>query len=105
MLTSPRSLALMGAGSCGSGHRSVRRLSSGPRRLSLRCAGGVIPPHHPGAFAPRLHAVERNLILERIHRPPEPSPPERHEFARSDQACERLLDQFLALVDVVENVL
>lgn len=45
-----------------------RRDIARTQRITLRSSA---LPHRPGTLAPAIHAVERNLVLERVHRLPE----------------------------------
>src|SRR5207237_489692 len=61
-------------------------------------------PDHPGAVAPRFHAVEGDLVLEGVHRAPEAVVAVDAEELLLDQALEGALDELVALLDVVEDV-
>src|SRR5690606_29765948 len=71
-------------------------------RISAPCRR---PPYRPWRLAAAPHPIEDDLVLERVHRPPEASilvgvkPPLR------DQTLERLLHELLPLVQVVEYFL
>src|SRR5271154_1608737 len=66
--------------------------------------GSRVPPQHPRAIAPGLHAIERYLVFERIHAAPEAVPSEGGELALDDQTLKRLLHQLVALMNVVKNL-
>ena len=57
-----------------------------------------------GQSAARFHAVEGDLVLEGVHRLPEALVAIDSELALRDQSLERLLDQFVAFLDVVEDL-
>src|SRR5882724_3416391 len=62
-------------------------------------------PDHPRTIALRFHAIEGDLVFELIHRAPEPAVPINVQQLLFDQALERALDQLVAWLDVVEDVL
>src|SRR5690606_13434758 len=78
--------------------------SSAPRFCGISRSIRSLPPEHPRAVALRFHAVERDLVLERIHRLPEAVVPIGHQPLLLDQSCEGFLDELFALVDVVEDL-
>src|SRR5205085_4041592 len=55
-------------------------------------------PDHPGAVAPRFHAVEGDLVLEGVHRAPEAVVAVDAEELLLDQALEGALDELVALL-------
>ena len=76
-----------------------------PRQLAFREDQPLaVLPDHPRALAPGLHAVERDLVLEGVHRLPEAHVAVAAEQALLEQAREGLLHQLLALVHVVEDL-
>ncbi len=73
--------------------RQHRRQAS--RSWSQTAHGGVPPSYISSSVL---------LVLERVHRRPEAVVPEGHQPALLDQPPERLLDELLALADVVEDL-
>src|SRR5437764_14111042 len=82
---------------------SSRRPARGARFSGNTTASAL--PTHPGAVALRFHAVEGDLVLERVHGAPESVVPIHRKEALLDEPLERLLDELVALLDVVEDVL
>src|SRR5262245_48846063 len=80
------------AGSSGS---IARRVPSGLGR----------PPDLPGCVAARAQILQHLPVLERVHRAPEARVLVRQQLALRDQPAERLLDEILAVLDVVEDLL
>src|SRR5215831_13713908 len=60
-------------------------------------------PDLPGSIALAVHVRELLVLLEGVHAP-EAVVPVSDELLLLDQAMERLLDQLLALFDVVEDL-
>src|SRR5262245_2053275 len=60
-------------------------------------------PDHPWTLVARVHAVELELVLQRVHRLPETLVPERAQLALGCEPRKRLLDQLLAFADIVED--
>src|SRR5262245_31940011 len=73
-----------------------------PAPRSLRSFGGVSLPSHPRTVSSRLHAIQADLVLEGVHALPESVPAERQELAFGDQSGERLLDQLISFLHVIE---
>src|SRR5690606_28997454 len=61
-------------------------------------------PHLPRAVAATVHAVELDLILEGVHLLPEAAIAVREQLALCRETVEWLSDEFLALLDVVEDL-
>src|SRR4026208_2291192 len=61
-------------------------------------------PDPPGTIVARLHAVERDLVLEGVHGRPVAAVTRRPQAFARDQAVERLLDQLFAFLHVFEDV-
>src|SRR3954453_3459816 len=64
----------------------------------------VLQPHGPGRDRGVGQRVEAVLLLQRVHRRPEALVAIRDQLARRDQPAERLLDELLTLLEVVEDV-
>src|SRR5215471_8783797 len=62
-------------------------------------------PHHPRTIALGFHAIERYLVLECVHRAPEPGVSVHKKLLLIDQALEGLFDEFLAGLHVLEDFL
>src|SRR4029077_12773330 len=80
-----------------------REIMSVSSIVSLRLLG-VALPDHPRAITLSLHAIERNLVLERFHRVPEAAITIRCQQAFFDEPCEWLDDELLAFSNVVEDL-
>src|SRR6267142_1397383 len=61
-------------------------------------------PDHPWAGSLCLHSVESKLVLERIHRLPEPRVSIGRQQALRDQTLERLHDELLTLLYIVKDL-
>src|SRR5258708_554600 len=64
----------------------------------------LLPPKHPWAIPLSFHAVEGDLVFKRVHRLPESIMAVRTERTSLDEARKRLLDQLLAVLEVVEDL-
>src|SRR5258706_5373383 len=62
-------------------------------------------PHLPRSVAPSVHAIESDLVLESVHGNPEPVVLVRIQLLFLYEPLERLFDQLLTRLDVVEDVL
>src|SRR5206468_12699572 len=60
-------------------------------------------PYFPGRLAPRVQLFELLLVLERVHAAPVTLVLVGQQLLLCDQPLERLLDQLLARLDVVED--
>src|SRR5262245_30780839 len=65
----------------------------------------ALTPDLPRRFAAAVHAVEGDLVLERIHRHPEAFVLEAEQRSRFDESRERLLHELLAGPHVLEQLL
>src|SRR5438309_1474018 len=75
------------------------------RGRSIRGAasvGGV--PDGPRSLAASVHLVERLLVLEGVHRCPEPGVAVGAQLLQPDETLEGLLDELFAFLDVVEDL-
>src|SRR5687767_11972462 len=78
---------------------SVNRIRPRPRpRVALAL------PYHPRTFAPGLHTVVGDFVLECIHRLPEMRVTIGRKQLLLDQAAERCFDELFARLDVIEDV-
>src|SRR3954463_1306760 len=82
----------------------ARTVSGGPPKPSVRIVGASALPASPGRAACGIQALERLHVLERVHRRPEARVPVGQELAVRDQPLERLLDQLVAWLQVVEDL-
>src|SRR3954453_16685758 len=76
----------------------------GPLHRGLERDLAVLQPHGPRRDRGVRQRVEAVLLLERVHRRPEALVAIRDQLARRDQPAERLLDELLTLLEVVEDV-
>src|SRR3954470_17638429 len=76
------------------------------RRTARRGSGlhGLAGPHLPRGVAAGRDAVELDLVLERVHRAPEPVVGVCQQPLRLDEPGERLDDELLARVHVLEDL-
>ena len=65
---------------------------------------GWLPPELPGRVALSMPRFEGLLILEGVHRLPVAEVPMRQQLALGDEPLERLHDEFVAGMDVVEDL-
>jgi hypothetical protein len=79
----------------------MRRDREGGRR---RTRGRRMVPHFPRRLALGVELLQRLQVLEGVDAAPEPVVIMRHQLALLDQTLERLLDEFLAFPDVVEDL-
>src|SRR4026209_453273 len=88
---------------CAPRHSTRVRGRSRPSSRTLR-TGRAALPHGPRCIRPGVHVVECLLVLERIHRRPEPLIAIPSQPSESDQSLERLLDEFFAVLHGVEDL-
>src|SRR5262245_27660331 len=74
------------------------------RRFGRHALDDGALPHLPGGVAARLHFVECLLVLEGVHARPESLVAVRDELLQTDEALEGLLDELLALLQVIEDL-
>src|SRR5262249_43714921 len=91
---------------CAPRQSTCRRREASPTKDTLRNPDSrvALPPDLPGHVAAGVHVVERLLVLEGVQTRPEALVPVGDQLLLADQALERLLHEFFAVLEKVEDL-